>query len=383
LQSFPTILATVPTKNKILRPHVRNLSTRHRVPKILNPHQNKGLARAQARSISTSHSKGGYLEEWPRSKSNTIINVCPQGHRMIVERLGKLQSIKNPGFFIAIPGIDTIAYIIDMREKAIEIEPQMAITKDNVSLLIAGNVFVEFNDPIKAAYGSFNPLYAVKQNAQSSMRAAIGHLELDEILHAREKINNKVHADLVNIVPDLGLKCKRYEITEITPDKHIADAMDKQAAAERSRREQIKGAEGDKQSAVLKSEGFKIKLINESEGEMIRITNEAEANKQKTLLAYQAEAEGMLEVAKAEALSIELLAAAMSKPNGDEAARLRVADEYIKMYGEMGKASNTMIFSQNPADMNSLMAQAASVFDSAKATRQRQVGRASSEDPKK
>jgi len=160
---------------------------------------------------------------------------------------------------------------------------------DLVALSIAGNVFVEFSDPVQAAYGSFNPLYAVRQNAQSSMRAAIGHLELDEILHAREEINNRVHADLSAIEDTLGMKCKRYEITDIIPDRHIAEAMDKQAAAERSRREQIKGAEGDKQSAVLKSEGFKIKLINESEGEMIRITNEAEANKTKVLLAAQAE----------------------------------------------------------------------------------------------
>jgi regulator of protease activity HflC (stomatin/prohibitin superfamily) len=216
-------------------------------------------------------------------------------------------SVASSRLFFAVPFVDSISYVIDMRcnqksilpqvfwnlavlrtllsqstrlktvassmscftqirEKAIEIEPQMAITKDNVSLFIAGNVFVQFDDPRQAAYGSFNPLYAVKQNAQSSMRSAIGHMELDEILHAREKINSRVQSDLSTIVADLGLKCKRYEITQITPDKHIADAMDRQAAAERSRREQIKGAEGDKQSAVLQSEGYKIKLINESEG---------------------------------------------------------------------------------------------------------------------
>jgi regulator of protease activity HflC (stomatin/prohibitin superfamily) len=242
----------------------------------------------------------------------------------------------------------------------------MAITKDNVSLFIAGNVFVQFDDPRQAAYGSFNPLYAVKQNAQSSMRSAIGHMELDEILHAREKINSKVQADLSTIVADLGLKCKRYEITQITPDKHISDAMDRQAAAERSRREQIKGAEGDKQSAVLQSEGYKIKLINESEGEMIRITNEAEANKKRVTLAFEAEAYGMLALARAQAESIELIASAMNKPFGEQAARLRCAEEYIKMYGEMGKQSNTMIFSQNPADMGYLMAQAAAVLETTK-----------------
>jgi regulator of protease activity HflC (stomatin/prohibitin superfamily) len=69
---------------------------------------------------------------------------------------------------------------------------------------------------------SFNPLYAVRQNAQSSMRAAIGHLELDDILHTRETINNKVARDLQEAGGNWGMTIKRYEITEITPDRHIS-----------------------------------------------------------------------------------------------------------------------------------------------------------------
>jgi hypothetical protein len=98
-------------------------------------------------------STGGYTEEWPRGKANMGLNVCPQGERMIVERLGRMHCIHSPGWFFAIPFIDRIAYRIDMREKAIEVLPQRAITKDNVSLEVAGNIFVEFNDPERAAYG--------------------------------------------------------------------------------------------------------------------------------------------------------------------------------------------------------------------------------------
>jgi len=78
-------------------------------------------------------------------------------------------------------------------------------------------------------------------------------------------------------------------------------------------------------------------------------------------------------------MCIEVVAAAMSKPHGEEAARLRCAEEYIKMYGEIGKGSNTMIFSQNPADMNVLMAQAASVFESTKVKRTSREDRAATE----
>jgi regulator of protease activity HflC (stomatin/prohibitin superfamily) len=72
------------------------------------------------------------LDTWPKSKSNFILNVCPQGNKMVVERLGKLSSIQEAGWFLAIPFLDNISYVVDMREKAISITPQSGITKDNV-----------------------------------------------------------------------------------------------------------------------------------------------------------------------------------------------------------------------------------------------------------
>lgn len=106
-----------------------------------------------------------------------------------MERLGKLHSIKESGWFIAIPFIDQIRFVIDMREKALQISPQSSITKDNVHVSVSGNLFCQFVDAEKAAYGSSNPLYAVRQHSQSAMRAAIGEMELDQILHARAKLN--------------------------------------------------------------------------------------------------------------------------------------------------------------------------------------------------
>ncbi|CAM9501542.1 unnamed protein product, partial [Discosporangium mesarthrocarpum] len=175
-------------------------------------------------------------DEWPISQRNTVINVCQQGERMVVERLGKLHSIQNPGWFIAIPFFDHIAYRIDMRERNIEIAPQGAITKDNVSVEVSGNLYVQFMDPERAAYGNANPLYGVRQHAQSSMRAAIGELELDEILHARSTLNSMIKSSVQAAADAWGMEVKRYEITDITPDRQISEAMDKQAAAERVRR---------------------------------------------------------------------------------------------------------------------------------------------------
>jgi len=79
-----------------------------------------------------------------------------------------MSTIHDSGFFFAIPFVDQIAYIIDERERAIRIEPQSAITRDNVSVDVSGNLFVQFVDPEKAAYGARNPLYSVMQVSQVS-----------------------------------------------------------------------------------------------------------------------------------------------------------------------------------------------------------------------
>ena len=83
-------------------------------------------------SDTSSFSRGGSLDIWPREALNTVLNICPQGNNIVVERLGKFHAVKPPGWFVSIPLVDRLAYVVDMREKAIEIDPQAAITKDNV-----------------------------------------------------------------------------------------------------------------------------------------------------------------------------------------------------------------------------------------------------------
>ena len=103
------------------------------------------------------------VNNWPITKPNTILNIVPQGKMYVVERFGKLHEIQPSGFFLAVPLVDEIAYIIDTRERAIDIPPQSAITRDNVTVDVSGNLFLAFVDPERAAYGARNPLYAVMQ----------------------------------------------------------------------------------------------------------------------------------------------------------------------------------------------------------------------------
>lgn len=115
---------------------------------------------------------------WPVTRLNTGLNVCPQGHVMIVERFGALHEIRQPGLFFAIPVVDAIAYLVDTRERTIRYPPQLAVTKDNVSVEVSAVVFLQFVDAEKACYGASNPLSAVLELAKSAMRSCVGELEL-------------------------------------------------------------------------------------------------------------------------------------------------------------------------------------------------------------
>lgn len=199
------------------------------------------------------------------------------------------------------------------------------------------------------------------------MRSAIGEMELDEILHGRARLNALIKGGLQEAAVPWGLEIRRYEITEITPDHQIRLAMDKQAAAERDRREHVLRAEGDKQRAQLTSEGVKISLTNESEGNLIKVKNEAEASKQKILLEAEGQAQAIRLTAAAQAQALQMISEQLQKEGGQEAARLALAREYVSMYGEMGQHSNTIMFNDRPADVNALLSQAVMSMNAAAA----------------
>ena len=238
-----------------------------------------------------------------------------------------------------------------MRELTIPIDPQHAITQDNVSVDIGGVIYLKFQDPYKASYGVSDPIYAISQFCQSTMRSIVGKNSLDEIFHKRETLNDYIINSLKEAVTSWGAEILRYEITDINVANDIRDAMSKQASAERKRREDVLHAEALKRSQILESEGLKQKLINESEGRKIQVENEAIASANSIRINGEANKYASIKEAEGLSESLRIIGKDLQNSNEQNAAQIMVASKYIEEFGKIVGKSNSIIV---PSDVNDI-----------------------------
>ena len=220
---------------------------------------------------------------------------------------------------------------------------------------VDGVLFFRVIDPAKASYGVSNYIPAIVQIAQTTLRSEIGKLDLDRTFEERDHINNAVVMAVDKATDAWGVKVLRYEIKSITPPQDILAAMEKQMRAEREKRAKILESEGDRDSKINRAEGAKQETIKESEAEKQKKINEAEGQASAILAVAQATAEGLKKVAEI-----------LNAPGGADAAKLRVAEEYVRQFGELAKTNNTMLIPANTADISSMLATAFSVFEQSK-----------------
>ncbi len=266
--------------------------------------------------------------------------IVPQKSAYIVERLGKYASTLDAGFHILLPFIDRVAYKHSLKEMAVDVPPQTCITKDNIAVEVDGVLYLQVIDPVKASYGIQDFLFASSQLAQTTMRSEMGKLELDRTFEERESINAQIIQAVDKASDPWGVKITRYEIKNINPPKSVTDALEKQMRAEREKRAAIAESEGERQARINVAEGEKQEAIKKSEGEKTRRINEAEGKAREIELVAVATAEG-----------IRKIAAAIGEPGGSEAVNLRVAEQYIREFGNLAKAGNTVIL---PADLSNI-----------------------------
>lgn len=293
-----------------------------------------------------------YLSSYQRRlPMNTIVNVVPQQESWVVERFGKFNKILQPGLQLLLPLVDRISYVHSLKEIALEIPSQAAITQDNVTLNLDGVLYLKIVDPYKASYGVEDPEYAVSQLAQTTMRSEIGRLTLDSVFRERSSLNSLIVDSIGQAAAVWGITCLRYEIRDIQLPDRVVNAMQMQVAAERKKR-----------ATVLESEGVRESAINVAEGEKQSIILNSEAKRMEYINIAEGEASSILARAKATAESIEKVSESIKREGGMQAASVGVAEQYLKAFGNIAKEGNTMLLPANGNDPAGMVAQAMSIY---------------------
>ena len=275
------------------------------------------------------------------------INVVPQQHAWVVERLGKYHATLAPGLNIVIPFIDRIAYKHSLKEIPLDVPPQVCITRDNTQLHVDGILYFQVTDAMRASYGSSNYLAAITQLAQTTLRSVIGKMELDKTFEERDHINITIVNAIDESAANWGVKVLRYEIKDLTPPQEILHAMQAQITAERGKRALIAASEGRQQEQVNIASGEREAAIARSEGEKQASINRAEG-----------QAKAIVALAEANADALRQIGAAIREPGGTEAVNLKVAEQYVHAFENLAKTNNSIIVPANLSDMSGLIASA-------------------------
>ncbi|KAL8736947.1 MAG: hypothetical protein Q9181_002173 [Wetmoreana brouardii] len=289
----------------------------------------------------------------PSLPANTVIRFVPQQTAWVVERMGKFHRILQPGLAILIPFLDRIAYVKSLKEAAMEIPSQSAITADNVTLELDGVLYTRVFDAYKASYGVEDAEYAISQLAQTTMRSEIGRLTLDHVLRERAALNTNITEAINEAARDWGVVCLRYEIRDIHAPDGVVAAMHRQVTAERSKRAEILDSEGQRQSAINIAEGRKQSVILASE-----------ALKSEQINIASGDAEAILIRAQATAKGIDAVAHSMreGQENARGAVSLSVAEKYVEAFGNLAKQGTAVVVPGNVGDMGGMIASAMAVY---------------------
>lgn len=167
------------------------------------------------------------------------IHIADQWEKAVVLRMGKFQGLKGPGIFFIIPIIDQIDKYIDQRVRVTDFKAEQTLTKDTVPVNVDAVVYWTVWDVEKAALEVQEYEIAIFYIAQTGLRDIIGKHELADILQERDKIAEDLQKVLDHNTNPWGITCQTVGIKDIIIPQALADAMSKEAQAERERRARV------------------------------------------------------------------------------------------------------------------------------------------------
>ncbi|WP_246986987.1 SPFH domain-containing protein [Halorientalis marina] len=205
---------------------------------------------------------------------------------------GEYRKLLEPGISFVPPFVSR-TYAFDMRTQTLDVPRQEAITRDNSPVTADAVVYIKVMDAKKAFLEVDDYKRAVSNLAQTTLRAVLGDMELDDTLNKRQEINAKIRRELDEPTDEWGIRVESVEVREVNPSQDVQQAMEQQTSAERRRRAMILEAQGERRSAVEKAEGDKQSNIIRAQGEKQSQILEAQGDAISTVLrAKSAESMG-------------------------------------------------------------------------------------------
>ncbi|NIB98705.1 SPFH domain-containing protein [Halobacterium sp. R2-5] len=205
---------------------------------------------------------------------------------------GEYRGLLEPGINI-VPPFVARTYPFDMRTQTIDVPRQEAITRDNSPVTADAVVYIRVRDAKRAFLEVDHYKTAVSNLAQTTLRAVLGDMELDDTLNKRQEINARIRTELDEPTDEWGIRVESVEVREVNPSQEVQKAMEQQTSAERRRRAMILEAQGERQSAIENAQGDKQSNIIRAQGEKQSQILEAQGDAISTVLrAKSAESMG-------------------------------------------------------------------------------------------
>ncbi|VAW62377.1 Protein QmcA (possibly involved in integral membrane quality control) [hydrothermal vent metagenome] len=291
----------------------------------------------------------------------------PQNRGYVIYTMGKYSGTLSAGLNFILPFVQRVAADRNLKEQSLEISSQSAITKDNITLQIDGILFMKVTDAAAATNNVTDYKMSVTQLAMTTMRNAIGSMELDECFQNRDVINLNILNSMTEATSPWGVQVTRYEIKDITPPKSIKEDMEKQMTAEREKRSVILTAEGVKAAAITQAEGEKRSQVLAAEAEKAQQVLLAEAMKEQQILEATGKAEAIRLVAEADANALKVVGTEAATPAGEKAVQLTLAQQTIDAHKAIAaKGSVILTDGKTGNNISDTVAQAIAVSNSLK-----------------
>lgn len=278
------------------------------------------------------------------------IHFVPQNRGYVIYRFGKYTKTLSSGLNYIVPFVESVEADRNLKEQTLVIPQQSAITKDNIALMIDGVLFIKVIDAAAATNNITDYKLACTQLAMTSMRNAIGSMELDDCFQNRSAINAKIQEAMQSATEPWGLIVLRFELLEIAIPPSIKEDMEKQMTAERQKRSAILTAEGVKIAAITTAEGQKQARVLDAEAAKAEQVLAAEASKEAQILEATGKAEAIRLVAIAEAEALTTIGKSAVTDEGQKAIALNLAQGAIAAHKAIAHESTVVLTDGKTSD---------------------------------